>query len=525
MSKTETTWHLVNYADSNFKPEQQFLEKIHSENFNIISYNREWLVTTDFYKENQSILDEKHGGGWWVWKPFVILDALSKVEDGDYVLYCDCGDMVSPDIKSYVESVVSEDECCLLLLGNNTNKDYTKRDCFILMECDEADYWNSNQLEAGVSVWKKTEQSINVLSEWVKYCTDPRIIKDDPSVLGKEVSSFNAHRNDQSILTNIAIREGLGVSNHEFRNFIECDYDYWYERYLQGLVGVQKPIEAYMVQLLPDAPLFLHSIVLTVHNKDWLIGQVLDGIIKNTSGKYELIVVLDGCTDNSEQVVTDILSKTDIPHKIIHTPDVFETKANNAGLKECSGEFAIIIQDDIVIKEKDWNMRMQKPFLKYNDIFAVTANCAHNYILNTNSIHLGMEEDLDNCWCDILQCVDEANVRNIPRDTFAVRATANRGPLMINLSDLKELGYLDEEYSPQDMDDHDLMFRAYKQLGKRVGCFWIDFVEDPSWGGTRVNGEPANWLLKSHHKNSKLFYQRNKDVLDDMRIVDNRKVS
>ena len=58
MSKTETTWHLVNYADSNFKPEQQFLEKIHSENFNIISYNREWLVTTDFYKENQSILDE-----------------------------------------------------------------------------------------------------------------------------------------------------------------------------------------------------------------------------------------------------------------------------------------------------------------------------------------------------------------------------------------------------------------------------------------------------------------------------------
>ena len=71
------------------------MERIHSDNFNIMSYNREWLVTTDFYKDNQSILDEERGGGWWVWKPYVILDALSKVEEGDYVLYCDCGDMVS----------------------------------------------------------------------------------------------------------------------------------------------------------------------------------------------------------------------------------------------------------------------------------------------------------------------------------------------------------------------------------------------------------------------------------------------
>ena len=30
---------------------------------------------------------------------------------------------------------------------------------------------------------------------------------------------------------------------------------------------------------------------------------------------------------------------------------------------------------------------------------------------------------------------------------------------MINLEDLKELNYFDEAFSPQDMDDHDLMFR------------------------------------------------------------------
>ena len=47
----------------------------------------------------------------------------------------------------------------------------------------------------------------------------------------------------------------------------------------------------------------MHSIILTVHNKGWLIDKVIQGIKDNTVGEYELIVVVDGCTDNSEEGV------------------------------------------------------------------------------------------------------------------------------------------------------------------------------------------------------------------------------
>ena len=47
----------------------------------------------------------------------------------------------------------------------------------------------------------------------------------------------------------------------------------------------------------------MHSIILTVYNKGWLIDKVIQGIKDNTVGEYELIVVVDGCTDNSEEVV------------------------------------------------------------------------------------------------------------------------------------------------------------------------------------------------------------------------------
>ena len=207
----------------------------------------------------------------------------------------------------------------------------------------------------------------------------------------------------------------------------------------------------------------MHSIILTVHNKDWLLEKVLEGIYYNTRTPYELIIVLDGCTDNSERVVWDTLLSTPVEWKLLHAPDVYETKANNLGLKAASGDKVIIIQDDIIVNEKDWNIRMEKPFKAFDDVFAVTARTAHNLILNPNSTHLGTKDNLDNCWCDILDNVDVAEQRNLSRDVFAVRGSANRGPLMINLEDLKVLNYMDEAYAPQQLDDHDLMFRMRKQ--------------------------------------------------------------
>ena len=81
----------------------------------------------------------------------------------------------------------------------------------------------------------------------------------------------------------------------------------------------------------------MHSIILTVHNKGWLIDKVIQGIKDNTVGEYELIVVVDGCTDDSEKVVVDNVK--DIKnYTILFADNVFETKANNIGLREAIGD-------------------------------------------------------------------------------------------------------------------------------------------------------------------------------------------
>jgi len=256
----------------------------------------------------------------------------------------------------------------------------------------------------------------------------------------------------------------------------------------------------------------MFSIILTVHNKDFLIKNVLQHIFENTISNYELIVVLDGCTDNSASIVEENI-KIFTNYKILETPNVFETKANNFGIRQSDGEYVIIIQDDMLIKEFSWEKRLFKPF-QIQDVFAVTANTAHNWIYNSN------HDENTTSWSNLLIHTDHANKNTINRNIFGIRDCVNRGPLMLKKSILKDLNYFDEEFYPQDMDDHDLCYRS-KKLGVKVGYYGIDYISEPSWGGTRENNEPKKWLLEANRKNVKIVWERHKDLILRQGCIEN----
>lgn len=274
----------------------------------------------------------------------------------------------------------------------------------------------------------------------------------------------------------------------------------------------------------------MHSIILSIHDGarltssgEILLKKVLDGIVNNTVGDYELLCMLDGCTDDSEKIVDEYKNKCNIRSFIL--PDVFEVKTNNHGFKNANGEYVIVVQDDQVITEYGWNERMQKPFDNFYDVFAVTARCAHNWIFNPNSFYLRNPDAPQTTWCDLIDHVDHAGVDHMQsRNVFSVRCSANRGPLMIDLSDLKKLNYLDEKFAPTDMDDHDLMFRSYSELGKVCGSYVIGFESRHEWSGSCRGGPPPSWHLKSQHKNTRIFCDRHRDLINTRRIIDDRRL-
>jgi hypothetical protein len=228
---------------------------------------------------------------------------------------------------------------------------------------------------------------------------------------------------------------------------------------------------------------------------------------------------LDGCTDDSETIVKKAVELQGAARgecsdvKILYAPNVFETKSNNLAIDHSSGTYVIIIQDDMIVNETGYNKRLSHP-TKMCNVFAVTAQASHNYVINENSVQLrGAAAPRKPCWSDILIVSDIANKTNTPRDVFAVRNSVNRGPLLIHRAILNRLGNFDDLFEPQDMDDHDLCYRAYKEHRKICGYYNISYLSEHNWGGTRINGQPRPFVLLANQKNTLMVYQRHRELL------------
>lgn len=216
----------VTFADHNFKEKQESLsEKIKSLGYLPLAYSYDWLLSTEFYSDNKNILDQSRGCGYWLWKPFIIRHALiTKAKKDDILVYIDCGDIFYDTLDGVTfEEALSlrmQDVDNLFITYHNHNATWTKRDCFVLMNCDSEKYWNASQLEAGVSFWKNSQQSIDLLDEWIRFCKDDRILTDIDNQCGlPNFPTFKDHRHDQSVLTNLVVKHNLLVDDNYIRKY------------------------------------------------------------------------------------------------------------------------------------------------------------------------------------------------------------------------------------------------------------------------------------------------------------------
>ena len=57
------------------------------------------IVSNEFYEKFKEYLSVPRGGGLWLWKPYIIRDAMSRINSVDIDLYCDLGACFIRNIK------------------------------------------------------------------------------------------------------------------------------------------------------------------------------------------------------------------------------------------------------------------------------------------------------------------------------------------------------------------------------------------------------------------------------------------
>jgi len=153
---------------------------------------------------NPDILKQRRGAGFWCWKPAILLQALNSL-DADYVFYMDANERPTANhVKTLLQACGVSKFAGFRFHPRQwpSMRPYTKRDCFVGMQCDSEKFWDATKVHAGFICFRVSDAAALFLKEWNFYCSIPELVTDMPSV-APNFEEFIEHRHDQSILTNL----------------------------------------------------------------------------------------------------------------------------------------------------------------------------------------------------------------------------------------------------------------------------------------------------------------------------------
>lgn len=257
--------------------------------------------------------------------------------------------------------------------------------------------------------------------------------------------------------------------------------------------------------------------IVTIHNKEDLINKVLEGIVTSTKDSTyftNIICVLDGCTDNSEQYVLEFAKQLDSNYKLytIIQNDVHELLSINAALRFIQSldgtpdDLIFFLQDDVVLKDENLNEMIEYLYQQQNKLGYVSFRCGLATSLDSSGIlcEHSFIESTHGHWKQLnLNHFVEMQERE-----FSTVEIAIKSPTCIKKGVLDEVGMFDEALQPFGHDDLDLCIRLNK-LGYSNAVFGVKFESKLDWGGTREDKNQD----KGYHKNYASIVSRNKVYL------------
>ena len=188
--------------------------KQHSD-FIVIIYNKS-DIDTEFMTNNDRILNEKRGGGYWLWKPYIINKTLSKIDEGDYLFYLDSKYYFVENFKDLYENIMKKNDIILWSNKPNENTNYMKNYCKmdIIKKYDIEDIvlnQNATECWAGAIFIKKMPYIEKLMKEWLTMCCCVYEDISDTTSLLPNYKNVSDHRHDQSLLSVLVYKYNINL--------------------------------------------------------------------------------------------------------------------------------------------------------------------------------------------------------------------------------------------------------------------------------------------------------------------------
>jgi len=218
--------HLISYGDHNYVNQKVILKKtaVNSLFFNSVSIFSLADLGQSFLKVFHNVIFQQKGGGFWIWKPYLIKAIYDELSSEDVLVYCDAGCIINnlgkKRFDDYIDMIADSETGTLAFELPHKEIEYTKREVFDYFKSGQ-EMLDSNQLMATIVLFRKTKHATEIINQWYNVLYDDPLLFTDEMDRKNQDDTFIDHRHDQSILSVIRKIHGAEIIADEtyFTNF------------------------------------------------------------------------------------------------------------------------------------------------------------------------------------------------------------------------------------------------------------------------------------------------------------------
>jgi hypothetical protein len=159
----------------------------------------------EFWNKHAQFIQNCHRGyGYWIWKSYLILKELEKMNNGDILMYIDAGCEINengkPRLSEYIDLLDQDPNQYGVITFELTHveRKYTKRAIFEHFQASDT-IKSTYQYMATVVIVKKTDHSMKLIQEWYETACIYNLVND--CISNEEHPEFSENRHDQSIFS------------------------------------------------------------------------------------------------------------------------------------------------------------------------------------------------------------------------------------------------------------------------------------------------------------------------------------
>ena len=229
------------------------------------------------------------------------------------------------------------------------------------------------------------------------------------------------------------------------------------------------------------------SAVIPAYNAASTIEKCLENLITDVCCS-EIIIVNDGSTDNTVDVIEKIKKKTD-KIRLISTINGGVSKARNIGLNEVNSEYFIFIDSDDFLS--DGAITSMYNYSKENDLdMCCIGIIEENSVKSSDNKYLTIERNSIYDKFNIGKIIDKTNPRSVCAKMFKTNTIRTSGVLF------------DEKMSYA--EDLEFMMSSFKYINR------IGFYSGANYFVQNIN---PNSLSKKYHNNIEYVLEKNHNTL------------